>query len=60
MFRKNAALIFLCIVCIVIMYAMTASVRKNAFNHMKMNQPIFRILNINLDDDSWDNHLDNV
>lgn len=39
---------------------MTTSVRKNAFSHMKMNQPIFRILNIDLDDASWDNHLDNV
>ena len=60
MSRKNAVFFFLCIGCIIVLYAIATSVRKNAFNHMKMNQPIFRILNINLDDASWDNHLDNV
>lgn len=53
-------LFFVIIGCIIFLYTMMVNIRQNAFSHAKMNEPIFRILNLNLDDESWDQHLDNV
>jgi hypothetical protein len=39
---------------------LVAPSRQKVHERMDMDQPIFRILNINLDDASWDEHLNNV
>ena len=58
---NDAIILFLCValVIIVVYFTMTRA-RTNKFNDVEMDNPIFRIFNINLDDAAWDEHLDNV
>jgi hypothetical protein len=50
----------LCIAAIILIYFIVVAQRRIARNDITLNQPIFRIFDINLDDDAWDEHLNNV
>jgi hypothetical protein len=60
--KKNAFFYAaLCIGCIILIYLMVVAQRRSAaIPPMKLNQPIFRIFNIKLDDAGWDEHLNNA
>jgi hypothetical protein len=58
MSKKNA--FFLCIGAIIIMCLLVVAQRRAVRADIKLNQPIFRIFNIKLDDAGWDEHLNNV
>jgi hypothetical protein len=61
---KNNAFFYaatcVCIGGIILLYLLVVAQRRAVRADIKLNQPIFRIFDIKLDDAGWDEHLDNV
>ena len=55
-----AALFVSCIMGIILLYLLVVAQRRAVRADIRLNQPIFRIFDINLEDEAWDEHLDNV
>lgn len=51
---------FIIIIIITIIIIIIKKYKKTVDNTLKLNQPIFRIFNLDLDDPTWDEHLKNV